>query len=385
MQEKIKHLFKRTLIVKAFAKKAPILGAIIASEDVLKKLQAASSDFLSGHPEGAANELQQAITHAVGAGVNFIGGVSLVGMSTGMIAQTMAQHHAEQIAKQKPPHPKDVENGWYESVVKKAKRASETAMVVKDAVEVVATEAAVAFVKNAPDTLKTIGKTAGNTFAAATSGAARKAGSGLIMAAGKVDALRQQVGKAADSSLTGKLKKPVAASKAAQTVSQERVKAEAVPSATLKTATESVSKAAKKATTKAASKLATKLATELATESVIKSVAKLASKVGTKAASKPATSKPASKAAAKAAPIELVAAAKPARVRKPAVKQEALAAIEPKAKPDTAAKTSRKPTAPEKSKPSSKTRVEAGIPTAEAKPKTSPKTRRKISTPVAEG
>ncbi|MBI3230309.1 MAG: hypothetical protein HYZ45_09090 [Burkholderiales bacterium] len=130
MQEKIKHLVARTLVAKAFAKKAPIIGAIIASEDVLKKLRAASEDLMNGHPEGAKNELQQAVTHAVGATVNFVGGVSIVGMTAGLVAQTMAQRHADQIAAQKPPHPDTLDDGIIASVVKRAKRASTTAKVV---------------------------------------------------------------------------------------------------------------------------------------------------------------------------------------------------------------------------------------------------------------
>ncbi|WP_338846554.1 hypothetical protein V8J88_22760 [Massilia sp. W12] len=130
MEDKIKQLITRTLVAKAFAKKAPVLGAIIASEDVLKKLQAAGSDWLSGHPEGAKNELQQAVTHAVGAGVNFIGGLSLIGMTGGLVAQAMAQRHAQQIAEKKPPHPK-----LDDSLLSKVKQTADKARKVKRAVD----------------------------------------------------------------------------------------------------------------------------------------------------------------------------------------------------------------------------------------------------------
>jgi hypothetical protein len=134
MKITIKKVVVRTIAAKAFAKKAPIIGAIIATEDVLRKLGAAGNDYLSGHPAGAANELQQAITHAVGAAVNFIGGVSILGMTTGMVAQTMAQRHAASIASKKPPRP-DNEPTVYSSVVKKAKDAATTAKAVKTVIE----------------------------------------------------------------------------------------------------------------------------------------------------------------------------------------------------------------------------------------------------------
>jgi hypothetical protein len=95
----------QAIAVRAFAKKAPVLGAIMASEDVIKKLAHAGHDFLAGHPAGARNELQQAITHAIGAGVNLLGGVSLIGMTTGLVAQTLAQRHAATIAATKPDAP----------------------------------------------------------------------------------------------------------------------------------------------------------------------------------------------------------------------------------------------------------------------------------------
>jgi hypothetical protein len=95
----------QAIAVRAFAKKAPVLGAIMAYEDVIKKLAHAGHDLLAGHPAGARNELQQAITHAVGAGVNLIGGVSLIGMTTGLVAQTLAQRHAASIAATKPNAP----------------------------------------------------------------------------------------------------------------------------------------------------------------------------------------------------------------------------------------------------------------------------------------
>lgn len=133
MREKIERLVTRTLVAKAFAKKAPIIGAIIASEDVLKKLHAASSDYLSGHPQGAKNELQQAVTHAVGAGVNFLGGVSLVGMSAGLVAQTMAQRFAQQLAEQKPAHPRPVKSvNIVDSVLQTAQNAIKTAQMAKN-------------------------------------------------------------------------------------------------------------------------------------------------------------------------------------------------------------------------------------------------------------
>lgn len=95
----------RSLTVRVFAKRAPIVGAIVASEDVLRKLGAAGSDFLSGHGAGAKNELQQAATHAIGSVANLLGGVSVIGMAAGMVVQAIAQTHAETIAARKPPHP----------------------------------------------------------------------------------------------------------------------------------------------------------------------------------------------------------------------------------------------------------------------------------------
>ena len=92
--------------VRAFAKKAPLIGGLMASEDILKKLAHAGHDYLAGHPVGARNELQQAITHAIGAGVNLIGGASIVGMTAGVVAQTLAQQHAAGIAASKPAAPK---------------------------------------------------------------------------------------------------------------------------------------------------------------------------------------------------------------------------------------------------------------------------------------
>jgi hypothetical protein len=97
----------QAITARAFAKKAPILGAIMASEDVLRKLAHAGHDYLAGHPGGAKNELQQAITHAVGASVNLLGGVSLIGITTGLVAQTLAQRHAASIAATKPDAPDD--------------------------------------------------------------------------------------------------------------------------------------------------------------------------------------------------------------------------------------------------------------------------------------
>lgn len=173
MQDKLKHLVARTLVAKAFAKKAPIIGAIIASEDVLKKLRAAGEDWMSGHPEGAKNEFQQAVTHAVGATVNFVGGVSLVGMSAGLIAQTMAQRHAEQIAQKKPQHPDD-EEGMLGNAVKRAKQASQTAKVVETVLRVS---------QSAPKTRQVVVDLAGAATAAAM-GASKIA----AKAAGKVAA-----------------------------------------------------------------------------------------------------------------------------------------------------------------------------------------------------
>ena len=97
----------QAVAARTFAKKAPIIGALMASEDIIKKLAHAGHDYLAGHPVGAQNELQQAITHAIGAGVNLIGGASIVGMTAGVVAQTLAQQHAAGIAAAKPPAPKD--------------------------------------------------------------------------------------------------------------------------------------------------------------------------------------------------------------------------------------------------------------------------------------
>lgn len=97
----------QAVAVHAFAKKAPILGGILASEEVIRKLAHAGHDLLAGHPVGARNELQQAITHAVGAGVNIIGGASIAGMTAGVVAQTLAQRHAAEIASKKPAAPDD--------------------------------------------------------------------------------------------------------------------------------------------------------------------------------------------------------------------------------------------------------------------------------------
>jgi hypothetical protein len=135
MKDAIKKAAVKTFATRAFAKKAPIVGAIIASEDVIRKLGAAGSDFLAGHREGAKNELQQAVSHAFGAAANFIGGVSVLGMTAGMVAQTMAQKYAENIAANKPPHPKKTTPTFYAGVVKKAKSAASTAKVVKSAVD----------------------------------------------------------------------------------------------------------------------------------------------------------------------------------------------------------------------------------------------------------
>lgn len=95
----------QAVAVHAFAKKAPILGGLLASEEVIKKLAHAGHDYLAGHPVGARNELQQAITHAVGAGVNILGGASIAGMTAGVVAQTLAQQHAATIAANKPIAP----------------------------------------------------------------------------------------------------------------------------------------------------------------------------------------------------------------------------------------------------------------------------------------
>jgi hypothetical protein len=97
----------QAVAMRAFAKKAPIIGALMASEDIFKKLVYAGHDYLSGHSAGAQNELQQAITHAVGAGVNLLGGASIIGMTAGVVAQTLAQQHAANIAAQKPIAPMD--------------------------------------------------------------------------------------------------------------------------------------------------------------------------------------------------------------------------------------------------------------------------------------
>ena len=97
----------QAVAVHAFAKKAPIIGGLLASEEVIKKLAHASHDLLAGHPVGARNELQQAITHAVGAGVNILGGASIAGMTAGVVAQTLAQQHAATIAANKPIAPQE--------------------------------------------------------------------------------------------------------------------------------------------------------------------------------------------------------------------------------------------------------------------------------------
>jgi hypothetical protein len=137
MKTLIKKTVVRTIAARAFAKKAPILGAILASEDVLKKLGAAGLDYMAGHKLGAKNELQQAITHAVGAAVNFAGSMSILGMTAGMVAQTMAQRHADSIAAKKPPPP-DIKPTMYTTVVNTAKAAAITAKAVKTGVNATA-------------------------------------------------------------------------------------------------------------------------------------------------------------------------------------------------------------------------------------------------------
>lgn len=90
---------------RAFARKAPLIGALMASEDVIKKLAHAGHDLLAGHPAGARNELQQAITHAIGAGANVLGGVSVVGITAGLVGQVLARQHAQTLAAAKPLAP----------------------------------------------------------------------------------------------------------------------------------------------------------------------------------------------------------------------------------------------------------------------------------------
>ncbi|MEN9865469.1 MAG: hypothetical protein RL748_1059, partial [Pseudomonadota bacterium] len=47
----------QAVAVHAIAKRAPILGGILASEEVIRKLAHAGHDLLAGHPVGARNEL----------------------------------------------------------------------------------------------------------------------------------------------------------------------------------------------------------------------------------------------------------------------------------------------------------------------------------------
>lgn len=152
MKQTFKKLLVRTVAAKAFAKKTPIIGAIIASEDVFRSLGAAGSDYFSGHKEGAKNELQQAVSHAVGSAANFIGGVSILGLTSGMVAQTMAQKFAESIAAKKPPHP-NPKPAFYDSAVNTAKTTVKTAAATaKTAAATAKTAAATAkVVKTAMD------------------------------------------------------------------------------------------------------------------------------------------------------------------------------------------------------------------------------------------
>lgn len=95
----------QAVATRAFARKAPVIGALMASEDVIKKLAHAGHDLLAGHPAGARNELQQAITHAIGAGANILGGVSIVGITAGLVGQVLARQHADTLAAAKPLAP----------------------------------------------------------------------------------------------------------------------------------------------------------------------------------------------------------------------------------------------------------------------------------------
>jgi hypothetical protein len=95
----------QVVATRAFARKAPLIGALMASEDVIKKLAHAGHDLLAGHPAGARNELQQAITHAIGAGANILGGVSVVGITAGLVGQVLARQHADTLAASKPLAP----------------------------------------------------------------------------------------------------------------------------------------------------------------------------------------------------------------------------------------------------------------------------------------
>ncbi len=295
MQVKFKQLLTRTLVAKAFAKKAPIIGALISSEDVLKNLRAASGDLITGHPEGAKNELQQAVTHAVGATVNFVGGVSLVGMSAGLIAQTMAQRYANQIAAQKPIHP-NLDDDILSSVVKRAKRAGKTAKIVEAIMSAskenptarqVAGDFAIAMAVAAIGAGKIASQTIGKMAVKAGSVALTTPMNRTLQLADRI----KQSGKAAatvGSKLAGKT---AAKGKASPVIAEKKGK----PSTKANIAATPSTKTATKVATKVATKSATKSATKPAAKSVIKPAPAVSTATAPSKTSSPRTRKAASK------------------------------------------------------------------------------------------